>query len=249
MTRALFRSDAYLAQTPARVLEVRPAGEKLAAIIFDQTLFYAQGGGQAGDSGTFEMADGRTIAISNAVYDADRVTILHLVAPGTALPEPGAEVFLQLNWPVRLSRMKIHTAMHLLTAVLPWPVTGGAVGDGEGRLDFDIPLPVPGKDEIAEKLNAMIARDALVRDRYITDEEMLDNPGLIKTMSVKPPMGLGKVRLVEIEGLDLQPCGGTHVARTGEIGRVLVTGVENKGKLNRRVRVALGWEEVCGALS
>ncbi len=240
MTRALFRENAYLAQTPARVLEVRPAGEKPAAIRLDQTIFYAQGGGQAGDSGLIEMADGNTIAISNAVYDADRVTILHLAAPGTALPEPGAEVHLRLNWPLRLSRMKIHTAMHLLTAVLPWPVTGGAVGDGEGRLDFDIPLPVPGKEEIAEKLNAMIARDAAVRDRYITDEEMLANPGLIKTMSVKPPMGLGQVRLVEIEGLDLQPCGGTHVARTGEIGLVRVSGVENKGKLNRRVRVALG---------
>lgn len=240
MTIALFRTDAYLATTQARILEVRVAGEKPAAIVLDQTIFYAQGGGQPGDSGTLHLADGRELAIGNAVYDTDRISILHLPAPGAALPEAGETVEIRLNWPIRLARMKIHTALHLLTVAVPFPVTGGAIGEGEGRLDFDIPAPVPDKAEIEEKLNAMIAGNVRVSDRYITDEEMLANPGLIKTMSVKPPVGLGRVRLVEIAGLDLQPCGGTHVAHTGEIGRVRVTGVENKGKLNRRVRVALG---------
>ena len=239
MTTALFRSDAYLAQTSARVLAVRPAGDKPAAIILDQTIFYAQGGGQPGDSGKMEMADGSVTAIVNAVYDGDRVTILHLVENAAVLPEPGSIVQIHLNWPQRLARMKIHTALHLLTAALPYPVTGGAIGEGEGRLDFDIPAPVPDKAEVAEKLNSLIRRDARIFDRYITDAELLANPGLVKTMSVRPPMGLGRVRLVEIEGLDLQPCGGTHVRRTGEIGDILITGIENKGKQNRRVRIAL----------
>ena len=156
------------------------------------------------------------------------------------MPQVGGTITQVLDWETRLKRMKTHTALHLLTAVLPYPVTGGAIGDGEGRLDFDISGPVPGKEEIEEKLAALIARDMLVSDHYITDEELLANPGLIKTMSVKPPMGMGKVRLVKIGDIDLQPCGGTHVRRTGEIGRVRVTAVENKGKLNRRVRVVVG---------
>jgi misacylated tRNA(Ala) deacylase len=135
--------------------------------------------------------------------------------------------------------MRVHTALHLLSVVLPHPVTGGSIGDGEGRLDFDIPEGGLDKAEIADKLNALIARDAPVTERWITDEELDANPELVKTLSVKPPRGSGRVRLVEIEGIDLQPCGGTHVRRTGEIGRVTVTDVEKKGKQNRRVRIAL----------
>jgi misacylated tRNA(Ala) deacylase len=135
--------------------------------------------------------------------------------------------------------MRVHTALHLLSVVLPHPVTGGSIGDGEGRLDFDIPEGGLDKAEIADKLNALVARDAPVTERWITDEELDANPELVKTLSVKPPRGSGRVRLVEIEGIDLQPCGGTHVRRTGEIGRVTVTDVEKKGKQNRRVRIAL----------
>jgi misacylated tRNA(Ala) deacylase len=135
--------------------------------------------------------------------------------------------------------MRMHTALHLLSAVLPYAVTGGSVGDADGRLDFDIPEAGLDKDAIATRLAGMIAADAAVSSRWISDAELEANPGLVKTMSVKPPMGTGHVRLIEIACLDLQPCGGTHVRRTGEIGAVQVTGVEKKGKQNRRVRIAL----------
>ena len=145
----------------------------------------------------------------------------------------------RLDWDLRFKRMRAHTALHLLSVVLPYPVTGGAVGDGDGRLDFDSGDVAFDKADIERRLNELIATDAEVSTRWITDEELAANPGLVKTMKVKPPVGQGKVRLVDIAGLDLQPCGGTHVARVGEIGRAIVTGVEKKGKINRRVRIAL----------
>ncbi len=144
-----------------------------------------------------------------------------------------------IDWEGRYARMRAHTALHLLSAVLPYAVTGGSVGDGEGRLDFDIPEAGLDKAEIEAKLAKMIAADAPVSTRWITDAELEANPKLVKTMSVKPPMGTGRVRLVDIKGYDLQPCGGTHVRRTGEIGQVQVTQIEKKGKQNRRVRIAL----------
>ena len=234
MTEPLFRADSYLKEIEGAVVSAEPGGIVLAA-----TNFYAQGGGQSGDQGELVLADGSRVAILNTIYDADRKTILHVPAEGAALPAPGEKVVARLNWDLRLKRMRAHTALHLLTAVLPYPVTGGAVGDGEGRLDFDSGDAALDKAEIAEKLNALIATNAAVGTRWITDEELAANPGLVKTMSVKPPTGSGRVRLVEIEGIDLQPCGGTHVARTGEIGRAEVTGIEKKGKINRRVRIAL----------
>jgi misacylated tRNA(Ala) deacylase len=147
-------------------------------------------------------------------------------------------VTMEIDWDKRHARMRMHTALHLLSAVLPYAVTGGSVGDAEGRLDFDIPEAGLDKDAIAARLAEMIATDAAVRSRWISDAELEANPGLIKTMSVKPPMGTGRVRLIEIEGLDLQPCGGTHVRKVGEIGAVRVTSIEKKGKQNRRVRIA-----------
>ena len=159
-------------------------------------------------------------------------------AEGAALPEPGASVVARIDWARRYRRMRAHTALHLLSVVLPYPVTGGAVGEGDGRLDFDCESLLD-KAEVELKLNELIALDAPVTLRWITDEELEANPALIKTMSVKPPTGTGRVRLVAIENLDLQPCGGTHVARTGEIGRASVTQIEKKGRLNRRVRIAL----------
>ncbi len=235
MTQTLFREDAYRTETDAAVLTSEPRG-----IALDRTVFYAQGGGQSGDQGELMLEDGTMVPIVNAIYDTDRATILHVPAEGVALPQPGARVIARINWDLRYKRMRAHTALHLLSVVAPYPVTGGSVGDAEGRLDFDSGEAALDKADIESRLNELIARDALVSQRWIADAELEANPSLIKTMSVKPPMGTGRVRLVAIEGLDLQPCGGTHVARTGEIGRASVTGIEKKGKINRRVRIALG---------
>jgi misacylated tRNA(Ala) deacylase len=234
MTQALFRDDAYQAETEAIVLMSEPRG-----VALDRTVFYPQGGGQSGDRGTLTLQDGATIPIVGTVYDSDRETILHVPAEGAALPDAGARVIARIDWDLRYKRMRAHTALHLLSVVAPYPVTGGSVGDAEGRLDFDSGEAVLDKAEVERRLNQLIALDASVSQRWIADAELEANPGLIKTMSVKPPMGAGRVRLIAIEGLDLQPCGGTHVARTGEIGRAAVTGIEKKGKINRRVRIAL----------
>jgi misacylated tRNA(Ala) deacylase len=235
MTQALFRDDAYRTETEATVASSDPRG-----VTLDRTVFYPQGGGQSGDRGTLIFEDGPSMAVVNTVYDADRATILHVPADGTALPPQGARVIARIDWDLRYRRMRAHTALHLLSVVLPYPVTGGSVGDAEGRLDFDSGEAVLDKAEVERRLNELIALDRTVSQRWIADAELEANPGLIKTMSVKPPMGTGHVRLIAIEGLDLQPCGGTHVARTGEIGRASVTGIEKKGKINRRVRIALG---------
>jgi len=234
MTEALFRADPYLRETMATVVS---AGEK--GVVLDRTVFYAQGGGQPGDRGALTLGDGASMPIADAVYDADKTTILHVPAEAGRLPAPGASVIARIDWELRYRRMRTHTALHLLSVVLPYPVTGGAVGDGEGRLDFDSGEMTFDKADVERRLNELIARDAKVGFCWITDAELEANPGLVKTMSVKPPMGTGRVRLVEIEGLDLQPCGGTHVARTGEIGAATVTQIEKKGRLNRRVRIAL----------
>jgi misacylated tRNA(Ala) deacylase len=234
MTQALFRDDAYLAETEAVVLMSEPHG-----LALDRTVFYPQGGGQSGDRGALLLEDGAAIPIIGTVYDSDRATILHVPAEGAALPRPGARVVARIDWELRYKRMRAHTALHLLSVVAPYPVTGGSVGDAEGRLDFDSGEAVLDKADVERRLNELIAIDAAVSQRWIADAELEANPGLIKTMSVKPPMGTGRVRLIAIEGLDLQPCGGTHVARTGEIVRASVTGIEKKGKINRRVRIAL----------
>lgn len=235
-TTLLFRDDAYADSCSATVLGVTPEG----GVILDRTVFYAQGGGQPGDVGALVRGGGERIEVANTVYGADRTQVLHLVgAENVSRFAPGETVEPQLDWERRFKRMRVHTALHLLSVVLPYPVTGGSIGDGDGRLDFDIPDAGLDKVEINEKLNALIARDAPVTERWITDEELDANPGLVKTMSVKPPRGSGRVRLVEIEGIDLQPCGGTHVRRTGEIGQVTITDIEKKGKQNRRVRIKL----------
>jgi misacylated tRNA(Ala) deacylase len=234
MTQALFRDDAYRTETEATVASSEPRG-----VALDRTLFYPQGGGQSGDRGTLIIEGGSAISVVNTIYDADRATILHVPAEGAALPQPGARVIARIDWDLRYQRMRAHTALHLLSVVLPYPVTGGSVGDAEGRLDFDSGEAVLDRADVERRLNELIALDAVVSQRWIADAELEANPGLIKTMSVKPPMGTGRVRLIAIEGLDLQPCGGTHVARTGEIGRATVTGIEKKGKINRRVRIAL----------
>ena len=235
MTQAIFRDDAYCVETEATVLASEPRG-----VVLDRTVFYPQGGGQSGDKGTLLLEDGTAIPVLNTTYESDRLTILHAPAEGAALPRPGARVIARIDWDLRYQRMRAHTALHLLSVVAPYPVTGGSVGDAEGRLDFDSGEAVLDKAEVERRLNELIALDRAVTHRWISDAELEANPGLIKTMSVKPPMGTGRVRLIAIEDLDLQPCGGTHVKRTGEIGRASVTGIEKKGKINRRVRIALG---------
>jgi misacylated tRNA(Ala) deacylase len=235
MTELLFRAEWYAERTTARVISMTERG----GIILDRTIFYPTGGGQPGDRGVLTTSDGRGIPIATTVWDDPAKTIVaHVPAEGAALPSVGDTVDAALDWPLRLLRMRTHTCLHLLSVALPYPVTGGAVGDGEGRLDFDLPDVIE-KEAIQAKLDALLATPAAVTDRWITDAELDANPGLVKTMSVQPPRGSGRVRLVEIAGLDLQPCGGTHVRDTAEIGRVEVTGVEKKGKLNRRVRIRL----------
>lgn len=234
-TSLLFRDDAYLTECEAVVLAVNERG----GVELDRTVFYATGGGQPGDSGVLTSAEGTAYPVATAVYGEDKATVWHVLAAGTEPPKPGDRVKAGIDWAVRYPRMRIHTALHLLTAVLPYPVTGGAIGEGEGRLDFDIPEAGLDREAIAAGLAEKIGQDADIRERWITDAELEANPGLVKTMSVKPPMGSGRVRLVEIVGLDLQPCGGTHVRNTSEIGRVEVTGIEKKGKQNRRIRIAL----------
>ena len=233
MTEALFRADSYRRETPATVLAADRGG-----IALDRTVFYPQGGGQGGDQGDLILDGGETVAIVNTVYASDRKTILHVPAEGAALPAAGENLVARIDWGRRYRRMRAHTALHLLSVVLPYPVTGGSVGEGEGRLDFDCEALLD-KAEVELKLNELIVRDAPVTSRWISDEELAANPALVKTMAVKPPTGTGRVRLIAIENLDLQPCGGTHVARTAEIGRASVTQIEKKGKLNRRVRIAL----------
>lgn len=207
-------------------------------ISLDRTVFYPTGGGQPGDSGTLRLADGGAIPITGAVKDgADGV--LHLVAPDTAMPPVGTKVTAEIDWDRRYRHMRMHTCMHLLCSIIHGGVTGGSIGDGKGRLDFDLPEPTLDKDAITEELNRLVQRDDPVAIRSISENELDRNPELVRTMSVQPPRGAGEVRVIDIEGTDRQPCGGTHVRRTGEIGRVAVTKIENKGKHNRRINLAL----------
>ncbi len=232
MTELLFRDDAYLAQTRATVVGINDKN----GVILDRTVFYATGGGQPGDSGSLTR-NGMPIAIATAVYEGDKRTVVHLPAHPDVLPEPGEELIAAIDWGRRHRHMRIHTGLHLLSVVLPFPVTGGSIGADEGRLDFDIDGEMPGKQEIEERLNALVAGDHQVTSEWISDEQLLANPGLVKTMKVKPPMGSGRVRLIRIGEIDLQPCGGTHVRSTAEIGRLVIGKIESKGKQNRRVRI------------
>jgi misacylated tRNA(Ala) deacylase len=236
-TDCLFREDSYLKECSATVTGITDQG----GIVLDRTVFYATSGGQPGDRGALTLPSGEAIIVETANFtDQGKTEIAHIPAGGMAHVAIGDPVHAVIDWEQRFARMRMHTALHLLSAALPYPVTGGSVGEAEGRLDFDIPEAGLDKDAIEEKVAKMIATNAEITTRWITDEELLANPGLVKTMSVKPPMGTGRVRLVEIKGLDLQPCGGTHVRRTSEIGAVRVTQIEKKGKQNRRVRLALG---------
>jgi misacylated tRNA(Ala) deacylase len=232
-SEALCRSDGY-----ARCCEARVVAADAGFIRLDRTVFYPTGGGQPGDSGVLRLADGSEIVIVDAVKGDGPDTVLHVPAEGSALPAPGTAVTAEIDWDRRHRLMRMHTCLHLLCAVVTGDVTGGQVGDGKGRLDFNLPDTRLDKDAIAAALNRLIAEDHAVTVRWITDAELEAAPELVRTMSVKPPSGAGRVRLLDIEGVDLQPCGGTHVARTGEIGPVEITRIENKGRQNRRINIA-----------
>ena len=241
MTEAIFRDDAYADSCEANVVTINDHG----GIILDRTVFYAAGGGQPGDSGSLQFND-QTCSIATTVYDQDRKTIVHVPQDQEALPEVGQSVNVILDWTTRHKYMRVHTALHLLCSVIKFPVTGGQIGAGDGRLDFDIQdAGALEKEAVEEQLNAIIAADHVVSETWISDAKLEANPGLVRTMSVKPPMGSGRVRLVSIgEGgsVDLQPCGGTHVRSTLEIGHVAIPKVEKKGRQNRRVRLKLSDE-------
>jgi misacylated tRNA(Ala) deacylase len=232
MTELLFRTDPYLTEADACVLAHTPEG----AIVLDRTVFYPNGGGQPGDSGHLEW-DGQRLQIASTVKVGEGVGLI--AATASAMPPVGAMVHQRLDWARRHRHMRVHTALHLLSVVVPLPVTGGQIGAEKGRLDFAMPDAPADMAAVEDALNRMIDRDLPVTESWITDAELLANPGLVKTMSVMPPTGQGRVRLVRIGEVDLQPCGGTHVARTGEIGRVTLGKVENKGRQNRRISLLL----------
>jgi misacylated tRNA(Ala) deacylase len=216
------------------VLAAGPGGIEL-----DRTVFYPLGGGQAGDSGALRRASGESVLIADTRKGETAERVVHIPAPGSALPEPGESVTLELDWERRLRLMRLHTALHLLSCVIVAPVTGGNIVPEKARLDFDIDLGLLDAARIEHETNALIARAVPTETRWITDAELDAQPELVKTMSVQPPRGVGRVRLLEIPGIDLQPCGGTHVANIAEIGAIRVLKIRSEGRRNKRVEITL----------
>jgi misacylated tRNA(Ala) deacylase len=239
MTEPLFRDDAYLAECTATVTAVNERG----GLVLDRTVFYPTGGGQPGDAGVL-VWDGGETPIATTVKGEAPGEIVHVPAEGALLPPPGARVTARLDWATRFSHMRVHTALHLLSVVIPLPVTGGSIAAGRGRLDFDMPEPPEDREALEARINNLAAAGHPVSAEWITDEELAAKPELVKTMAVKPPMGQGRVRLVRIgtpgATVDLQPCGGTHVRSTAEIGRISLGKIEKKGRQNRRVTIMIG---------
>jgi len=232
----VFRTDPYAQECEATVVKVDDTG-----VWLDRTVFYAEGGGQPGDVGTLKLADGQEAAVVNAVKGDGPDSSVLVLAEGAPTPSVGDAVTARIDWARRHKLMRMHTAMHLLCAAVPAGVTGGQVGEAKSRLDFDIGDQTLDKEAIQAALDAATATDAAVAYRWIEDSELDANPDLVRTMSVAPPRGSGRIRLVEIGGgeVDLQPCGGTHVRHVSEIGRIVVGKIENKGKRNRRVNISL----------
>lgn len=232
MTDEIFRQDAYAKSCEAKVVFVSEVGIEL-----DRTVFYPTSGGQPGDTGALETASGATIRIADTRKDRDTGAHLHIPEDEGHGLKPGDAVTAEIDWERRHRLMRMHSCMHLLCSIIEGEVTGGQVGDIKSRLDFNLPNTQLDKEAITTELNRLIERDAPLTASWITDAELDAKPELVRTMTVRPPSGAGKVRLMEIEGIDLQPCGGTHVARTGEIGRVRVGKIENKGRQNRRINI------------
>ena len=235
VTALLFRDDAYLRTATARVTGVGERGIEL-----DRTVFYPQGGGQAGDHGTLlRAAGGEPVAVVDTLKGDGPERVVHVLAPGSPLLQVGEALTLELDWPRRYRLMRLHTALHLLSCVVTAPVTGGNIVPEKARLDFDIELSLLNAERIERETNALIAGGAATESVWITDAELEAQPELVKTMSVQPPRGAGRVRLLRIPGIDLQPCGGTHVANIGEIGAIRVLRIRSEGRHNKRVEIAL----------
>ena len=233
----LFLEDAYRQEAPGEIVGITETG----GVVLDRSLFYATSGGQPGDRGRL-VWDGGEMVVATTVKGDGGVPVL-VPEEGSLVPPVGQVVRQEIDWELRRGHMAIHTALHLLSVVIPLPVTGGSISPAKGRLDFDMAAPPEDKAALEEALNALVAQNLAVSDEWITEAELDANPGLVKTMSVAPPRGAGRIRLVRIGGgegtVDLQPCGGTHVARTGEIGPLRLGKIEKKGAQNRRVYIHL----------
>ncbi|MBO6901894.1 MAG: alanyl-tRNA editing protein [Rhizobiaceae bacterium] len=238
-TDPLFREDAYLAHADATVAAVNERG----GIVLDRTIFYATSGGQPGDTGKLIRPDGSEIAVSGTITGGSKDEIIHIPAPDAPVPEIGEKLKLVIDWERRMKLMRMHTACHLLTVICPFPITGASVNEADSRVDFDIPDQTYDKADVTEKLMQLVTTDHPVFTRWITDDELAANPGLVKSKNVRPPVGTGRIRLVCIgdEGhIDSQPCGGTHVRSTAEVGGIHIGKIEKKGRENRRFRIRFG---------
>ncbi len=240
VTEALFRDDAYLAEAAAKILHVTDGG----GIILDQSIFYATSGGQPGDTGFLKLADGSSIRIAATITGETKDEIIHIPAPEQRPVSVGQSVALAIDWDRRLRLMRMHTACHLLTVVCPYPITGASVSEDDSRVDFDVPEAGFSKEEVTARLMELVRADHPVFTRWLNDEELAASPGLVKSKNVRPPAGTGRIRLVcigENAVVDSQPCGGTHVGRTGEVGEIHIGKIEKKGRENRRFRIRFGW--------
>ncbi|CDX57598.1 Alanyl-tRNA synthetase [Mesorhizobium plurifarium] len=238
-TEALFRDDAYQKTAEAEVVAINDRG----GILLDRTIFYATSGGQPGDTGMIERADGGRIAIAATITGETKEEIIHVPAPEQALPAVGEKLKLLIDWERRHLLMRMHSACHLLTVVCPFPITGAAVAEDDSRVDFDIPDAGFTKEDVTARLMELVRADHPIFTRLITDEALAANPGLVKSKNVRPPVGTGKIRLVCIGdngSIDSQPCGGTHVRSTGEVGDIHIGKIEKKGRENRRFRIRFG---------
>lgn len=238
-TEALFRDDAYLRTAEAKVVAINDRG----GIILDRTIFYATSGGQPGDTGYIERADGGHIAIAATITGETKEEIIHVPAPEQAMPTIGEHVKLAIDWERRHLLMRMHAACHLLTVVCPFPITGASVAEDDSRVDFDIPDVSFTKEDVTAGLMELVRADHPIFTRLISDEELAANPGLVKSKNVRPPVGTGKIRLVCIgdnASVDSQPCGGTHVKSTAEVGEIHIGKIEKKGRENRRFRIRFG---------
>jgi misacylated tRNA(Ala) deacylase len=233
MVELLYRDDPYLKACEATVVSTGDG-----AVALDRTVFYAMGGGQPGDCGTLALEDGRVLRVVDTRRGPAPGPVLHLLAPEQAPPARGARLRAEIDWARRHRHMRLHTALHLLCAVVRAPVTGGRIADDKAHLDFDVEMEKLDKAEIERSLNALVQAGHRTRALWVSDAELAARPDLVKTLSVAPPQGEGRVRLLEIPGVDLQACGGTHVADTQEIGALVVTRIRSEGRRNRRVTIA-----------
>jgi len=233
MTVWLFRDFPYQTELEAHVVTTDARG-----LVLDATIFYPHGGGQSGDTGTVTYEDGTTVPVIDTLKGETRAEIVHVLPSGSARPVKGETVTLALDWARRHAHMRMHTACHLLSAALPYPVTGGSIRRDSARLDFDMPAAAADRIAIAGKVNALVDAALDVTSEWVTDEAFDARPELVRTLAVAPPRGTGRVRLVRVGGVDVQACGGTHVANTREIGHIVVRRIENKGRQNRRVEIA-----------